>query len=152
MSFSLTLDETYNVLHLRSIHVACLMVERVPYGSTDVVRREGLPNHAPCAEEFRDVEKVLITRGAGDGNDSGIEEFLCQGERDFHSVPLRHQDVGDDEIRRGLSIERKTDFTIWGLLNLMTIFFKDVTQQDPNWGVILDKQNGSHSSPFLILQ
>jgi hypothetical protein len=127
LSFSLAMDETCNVLHLRSIHVACLMVERVPYGSTNVVRREGLPNHAPCAEEFRDVEKVLITGGAGDGNDFGVEEFLCQGERDFHSVSLRHQDVGDDEIRGGLSIERKTDFTIRSLPNLMTILFKDVT-------------------------
>jgi hypothetical protein len=34
----------------------------------------------------------------------------------------------------------------------MTILFKNVTQQSPNWGVIIDKQNGSHGSPFLILQ
>src|SRR6185312_15220445 len=70
-------------------------------------------------------------------------------ERDLHSIALRHQDVGNDEVSRCLAIECEADLAVGGFTNLMTVFFKNVAQYRPDRCIIVDDQDTGHalSSP-----
>ena len=122
------------------------MTQCESHGTEEVRWREWLLDHPPGAEEFRNGQKVLIAGCAGHGNDSRVQEFSSQCQRDLHPIAFRHQDVSDHQISGALSLECEPSVTVCGLSDLMPVSFKDVTQDHSDRIVIIDNQDRSHAA------
>src|SRR5262249_876201 len=85
-----------------------LMTKRETHDSADFFRCEGFLNKTMCAEELGDIQKILVAGCPGHGYHSGVQKSLCQRERDFHPISLRHQHISDDEISGCVAIEHET--------------------------------------------
>ena len=119
----------------RGIH---LVIQGEAYEATDLFDREGLLNDLLRVEECDAVRKFPGCRFAGYAHDFGVQEFSRQRERDRHSVLLRHQDIGDHQIGRMLSIHREACLSVVGFADFMAVLFQDAAQEDSNRCVIVN--------------
>lgn len=117
------------------------MLQREADEPLDFIYGKGFLDDSSRAEEFGDIQEVLVAGGARHGDHFGIEEFLCQRERDLHAIPLRHENIGDHQIGGMFPIQSQSDLPIGCFTDCMAIVFQNAAQQGSDWFFVVNNQD-----------